>query len=98
MPLGSTAAASAGDAWIHKRIIDLDSPSYLAQQLQQWKFQIKKLKISWKKANLWENLIYGVSKTIENEVKEQKGGSLSMFLGTLVASLLANLLAAKRYN
>ena len=56
------------------------------------------MKISWKKANLWENLIYGVSKTIENEVKEQKGGFLSMFLGTLVASLLANLLAAKRYN
>ena len=34
----------------------------------------------------------GVSKTIENETKEQKGGLLSMLLGTLGASLLGNLL------
>ena len=37
-------------------------------------------------------LLNGVDKTIENEVKEQKGGFLSMFLGTLGASLLGNLL------
>ena len=35
-----------------------------------------------------------VSKTIENETKEQRGGFLSMLLGTLGASLLGNLLAA----
>ena len=34
----------------------------------------------------------GVTKTIKNETKEQKGGFLSMFLGTLRASLLGNLL------
>ena len=34
----------------------------------------------------------GVSKTIENETKEQRGGFLSMLLGTLGASLLGNLL------
>ena len=34
----------------------------------------------------------GVSKTIKNETKEQKGGFLSMLLGTLGASLLGNLL------
>ena len=37
-------------------------------------------------------LLSGVGKTIENEVKEQKGGFLSMLLGTLEASLLGNLL------
>ena len=38
-------------------------------------------------------LLKGVSKTIENETKEQKGGFLSMLLGTLGASLLENLLS-----
>ena len=37
-------------------------------------------------------LLKGVSKTIENETKEQRGGLLSMLLGTLGASLLGNLL------
>ena len=42
-----------------------------------------------------KNLVYlikGVSKTIKNEVKEQKGGFLGMLLGTSGASLLWNLL------
>ena len=37
-------------------------------------------------------LLKGISKTIENETKEQRGGFLSMLLGTLGASLLGNLL------
>ena len=40
-------------------------------------------------------LIKGVTKTIKNEAKEQKGGFLSMLLGTLGASLLGNLLTGK---
>ena len=36
----------------------------------------------------------GVTKTIKNE-KEQKGGFLSMLLGTLGASLIGNILAGK---
>ena len=40
-------------------------------------------------------LIKGVSETIQNEAKEQKGGFLSKLLGTLVASLLGNMLAGK---
>ena len=40
-------------------------------------------------------LIEGVTKTVQNEVKEQKGGLLSMLLGTLGASLLGNLLTGK---
>ena len=41
-------------------------------------------------------LLKGVTKTIKNETKEQKGGFLSMLLGTLGASLLGNLLTGKR--
>ena len=37
----------------------------------------------------------GVTKTIKNETKEQKGGFLSMLLSTLGASLLGNLLTGK---
>ena len=37
----------------------------------------------------------GVSGTIKNEAKEQNGGFLGMLLGTLIASLLENLLTGK---
>ena len=37
-------------------------------------------------------LIKGVTQTIENETKEQKGKFLSMLFGTLDASLIENLL------
>ena len=40
----------------------------------------------------------GVSETIKNSAKEQKGGFLSMFLGTLGASFLGNILAGKGIN
>ena len=40
-------------------------------------------------------LLKGVSKTIENEIKEQRGGFLSLLLRTLGASLLGNLLTGK---
>ena len=41
-------------------------------------------------------LLKGVSETIQHEAKEQKGGFLSMLLGTLGASLLGNLLTVER--
>ena len=40
-------------------------------------------------------LLKGVTKTIKDETKEQKGGFLSMLLGALGASLWENLLAGK---
>ena len=43
-------------------------------------------------------LLKGVTETIQNEAKEQKGGFLSMLLGTLGASLLGNILARKGIN
>ena len=43
-------------------------------------------------------LLKGITETVQNEVKEQKGGFLSMLLGTLDASLLGNLLTGKEYT
>ena len=40
-------------------------------------------------------LLKGITETVQNEVKEQKGGFLSILLGTLGASLLGNLLKGK---
>ena len=40
-------------------------------------------------------LLKVVTKAITNEIKEQKGGFLSLLLGTLGASLLGNLLTSK---
>ena len=40
----------------------------------------------------------GVSETIQNAVKEQTGGFLSMLLGTLGASILGNILEGKEIN
>ena len=37
-------------------------------------------------------LLNGVNETIQNEAKQQRGGFLSMLLGTLGASLLGDLL------
>ena len=43
-------------------------------------------------------LLKCVTETVQNEVKEQKGGFLSMLLGTLCASLLGNLLTSQGVN
>ena len=40
-------------------------------------------------------LLKGVTKTIKNNIKEQKVGLLSILLGTLGASLLGNMLTRK---
>ena len=41
-------------------------------------------------------LLKGVSETIQNEAKEQRGGFLSMLLGMLAASLLGDMLFGKK--
>ena len=43
-------------------------------------------------------LLKGVSETVQNEAREQKGGFLSILLGTLGASLLGNILTGKGIN
>ena len=43
-------------------------------------------------------LLKGVTKTVQNEVKKQKGGFLSMLLSTLGASFLGNILTGWGIN
>ena len=43
-------------------------------------------------------LVKGVTETVQNEVKEQKEGFLSMLLGTLGVSLLGNVLTGQGVN
>ena len=49
---------------------------------------------------MWLNhlLLKGITKTVQNEVKEQKGGFISMLLGTLGASVLGNILTGQGIN
>ena len=60
-----------------------------------------KCKTLLKQLNLKEDsglLLKGISETIQNESKEQKGGFVSMLLGTLGANLLGNIIAGKGMN
>ena len=93
IPLGLTAAASAADAGIHKKILGSGTTALimLNDEMEDIIQIVKYLGDS-------GLLLKGVSKTIQNEAKEQKGGSFSMFLGTLGASLLGNILAGKGIN
>ena len=93
IPLGLTAAASAADAGIHKKILGSEATTLII--LNDEMEYIIKIDKSIEDSCL---LLKGVSKTIQNEAKEQKGGFLSMLLGTLGASLLGNLLTGKGVN
>ena len=85
-PLGLTAAISAIDGSIQKKIHVSGVKLIIEQEDMNDIMRIIKA---------LENsgiLLKGVSKAIKNETKEQKDGFLSMLLGTLGASLLGNLL------
>ena len=88
--LGLTAAASAADAEIHKKILGSGTTTLVISNDQI--NDIMKIVQTLEDSNI---LIKGVTKTIKNETKEQKRGFLSMLLGTLGASLLGNLLTGK---
>ena len=90
IPLGLTAAASAADAGIHKKIGSWNTTLIISNREMN---DIIEIVQALEDSNI---LLKGVSKAIENETKEQKGGFLSMLFGTLGASLLKNLLAGKR--
>ena len=90
IPLGLTAAASAADAGIHKKIGSWNTTLIISNREMN---DIIEIVQALEDSNI---LLKGVSKAIENETKEQKGGFLSMLFGTLGASLLENLLAGKR--
>ena len=90
IPLGLTAAASAADAEIHKKVLgsghnnttliisndEMDDVLKIVKSLEDSGVSLK-----------------GVSETIQNEAKEQRGVFLSMLLGTLGASLLGDILS-----
>ena len=88
-PLGLTAAMSAIDGSIQKKIHGSGVKLIIEEEdMQDIRKIIKELENS-------DILLKGVSKTIENEIKEQRGGFLSILLGTLGATLLGNLLTGK---
>ena len=93
IPLGLTAAASAADSGIHKKNLGSGETTLIISN-NEMKYIIRIVK-SLEDSGL---LLKGVSKTIQNEAKEQKGGFLSMLLGTLGASLLGNILAGRGIN
>ena len=91
IPLGLTAAVSAADARIHKIILGSGHNTTLIISNDEMQDILKIVK-SLEDSGL---LLEGVSETIKYEDKEQKGGFHSMLLGTLGASLLGKMLAAK---
>ena len=91
-PLGLTAAMSAIDGSIQKKIHGSGATKGAGIKLI---IEQEDMKDIMKIIKALENsgiLLKGVSKTIKNETKEQRGGFLRMLLGTLGASLLGNLL------
>ena len=88
--LGLTAAASAADAGIHQKILGSGNTTLLISNEEM--NHIIKIVQALEDSNV---LLKGVTKTNENETNEQKGGFLSMLLGTLGASLLGDLLTGK---
>ena len=89
-PLGITAAASAIDAVIQKKIHGSGTTTLLICNEEM--NDIIKIVQALEDSNI---LLKGVTNAIKNETKEQKGGFLSMLLSTLGASLLGNLLSEK---
>ena len=85
-PLGLTAAMSVIDGSIQKKIQGSGVKLIIEQEDMN---DIMKIIKALENSGI---LLKGVSKTIKNETKEQRGGFLSMLLGTLRASLLGNLL------
>ena len=85
-PLGLTAAMSAIDGSTQKKIHGSDVKLIIEQENMN---DIIKIIEALENSGI---LLKGVSKTIENETKEQRRGFLSILLHTLGASLLGNLL------
>ena len=88
-PLGITAAASAIDGAIQKKIHESGTSLIISNEEMN---DIMKIVQALEDSNI---LLNGFTKTIKSETKEQKGGFLSILLGTSGASLLGNLLSGK---
>ena len=90
IPLGLTAA-SAADAGIHKKILGSGKNNNTTLIISNDEMDdILKIVKSLENSGV---LLKGVTETIQHEAKEQRGGFLSMLLGTLGASLLDDILS-----
>ena len=91
IPLGLTAAASAADAGIQKKILGSGHNNNTTLIISNDEMNdILKIIKSLEDSGV---LLKDVSETIQHEAKEQRGGFLSMLLGTLGASLLGDILS-----
>ena len=87
IPLELTAAASAADAGIHKKILSSETTTLIISNYEMK--GVIRIVESLKDSDLF---LKGVSETIHNEAKEQKGGFFSMLPDTLGTSLLRHFL------
>ena len=85
------AAASAIDAGIKKKYMHGSGTTTLIISNKKMNDIIEIVQALEDSNSLWK----GITKSIKNKIKGQKGGLLSMSLGTLGASLLGNMLAGK---
>ena len=85
--LSLTAALSAIDGSIQKTIFGSGTTTLIISN-----DEINDILKTVKSLEDFGILLKGVGETIKNEAKKQKGGFLSMLLGTLGASLLGDLL------
>ena len=90
IPLGLTAAASAANAGIHKKILGSRQNNTTLIISNDEMDNILKVIKSLEDSGV---LLKGVSETIQHEAKERRGGFLSMLLDTLGASLLGDVLS-----
>ena len=88
--MGLAAAASAADAEIHKKILGSGYNNTTLIISNDEMDDILKIVESLEDSGV---LLKGVGETIQHEAKEQRGGFLSMLLGTFGASLLGDVLS-----
>ena len=80
LPLGLSAGMSAADAAIQKKVYGSDTTALIISNEEME--DIMKIVKSIEESGL---ILKGISETIQNEAKEQRGGFLPMLLGTLSA-------------
>ena len=89
-PLEITAAASLIDAEIQEKMHGSGTTTLIVSNKEM--NDIMKIVQALEDSNIF---LKGVTKTIKNKTKEQKGGFLSRSSGTLEASFLGNIIAGK---
>ena len=90
LPFGLSAGMSAADATIQRKIYGSGCTALIISDEEM--VDIMKVDKSLEESGF---LIKGISETIKNEAKEQKGGLLLMLLGTLAYSLFVSALTRK---